>query len=315
MTDVQRMHGDESFQAIDQTVAGIRANAHAKILIVGCRGDNFPEPYKSHPQLVFRDSAFGFTDQVPQAVRLILVTRFIKHHQYAKLASISQSRSIHMHKGTLGTGEVKRLLAPLIGRTIDTDRAVAMATEKEKIAVAKPVTTIMAPAVPDRAKVAKANMKPTELKPIRLYGNGGLREFVTKFANLTFEPRFKEGQRLEQMARDMGYDTTARSIEQAMYTVRKRVLETVRKSGTPSTLTAADIAQTAPKPVETTAAPMVKAASLGDDDAALLAMIDDAERALRDVAATVDLLRQTIAGRAEQRARLKAQVKALQEQL
>ncbi|HET9025187.1 MAG TPA: hypothetical protein VFN64_11480, partial [Burkholderiaceae bacterium] len=101
---------------VESLILGIRENHHAKVLVVGHRGDNFPEPYRSHPQLLFWELPEVKARAIPQAVKLVIVTRFISHPAFEQLAAECRRRGIRLYSRLLGTGAAKVLLEPLVGR-------------------------------------------------------------------------------------------------------------------------------------------------------------------------------------------------------
>src|SRR5262245_12041164 len=95
---------------IGPLVRGIAENRHAQVLIVGGKGDNFPEPYRSHPQIVIwdsKDSDQVDRQDVPMRVKLVVVTRFIRHETMKRLRTLSQQGRFVLMMGLRGTGEIK----------------------------------------------------------------------------------------------------------------------------------------------------------------------------------------------------------------
>lgn len=283
---------------IAKVVDGIKANEHAKVLIVGCRGDNFPDdPWRRHPQLVFWEGDDTLTKEVPAAVRLILVTRFLGHHSYGKLLKTSQQRNIMFGTKTMGTGEIKDILRPLV------------------VTTAAPPAPRVIQAAPSRAAVP-------ERKRRQILGRGVLLNFVRANGD-PHAPRFAEAQRLQQLAAASGLKITVASAANALLR-----LERMGAQATPKAM--ADIAKqrpgaepivaehgtipippppAPPAPTPTPVKQQVKA--LADDDEELQRMLNDVTHALGDVLAAVELVKENIRRRGDSRRRLKELLKEL----
>lgn len=95
-------------------VKGIKENEHAKVLIVGAMRGNFPEEYWHHPQIVLWRT--GEWKPLPNTTKLVLTTRFLNHGIWGQLQKQCAKMDVPL-VGTLGTGEIKRLLGELVSHT------------------------------------------------------------------------------------------------------------------------------------------------------------------------------------------------------
>lgn len=283
-------HTETRTATLARVVAGIKANEHAKVLIVGCRGDNFPEPWRSHPQLLFWDGDDASSREVPQAVRLILVTRFLGHHGYGRLNDISAKRNIVFGVETMGTGQIKDLLRPLTVEKPLVSLPDVSGQQSSQAVIATPLSQADPEIIHEEEHVVG------KLKP---FGRGELAEFIRQHGNPHARPRVNEADRLEALARSMGWDAGAGSIKQTLYQAENRGQQAAvprsEKKPVPE-----NKPRIAPTPLSLTA--------MADDDAELVRMLD---QALSDITATLGLLRETVVKRAEKRRQLKEMLKEL----
>lgn len=250
-------------------VRGIAANQHARVLVVGGKGDNFPEPYRSHPQLVFwdsKDSEQVDRQQVPMAVKLVLVTRFIRHETMARLRALHRDGRFEMVMQMMGTGQIKDMLQPIVDR------------EEPVVAPAKSLAV-----VPKQAPPATPPAPPPARKR---FGRGELQSFVRANARGT-GGHMDEARRLLALAYASGYTTTENSLAQAIGQLRAGKLGATPAPKAPAAAPAPTAALAIPGP---------------DDDVDLMRMLDD-------MAAAVALIRETLEKRAERRVRLKQLLK------
>lgn len=276
-----------AFGNLVRVVEGIRQNGNAKVLVVGAKGDNFPAEYRAHKQLIFWDSDESSGRDVPQAVKLILLTRFIRHHVYHALSDIAVKRNIIFGVKTMGTGEIKTVLRPLVYRGAlpepDEERVREKFTQP-----AEGITVVSEPVV---AKTAEEPME-TETVVGRKSTKGALKAFVLEHADLHKRPISKEGERVAELALQAGFTkTTAKSVTQTIYQIRS---DNGHASRTVTVKPAA-------KPAPTRKAPATRTVK-----ASPFAVADDSEvtRLLDDAMAALDLVKQELAKRAERRAEL-----------
>lgn len=267
---------------IAQAIAGLKANGHGKILVVGCRGDNFPEPYRSHPQVVYWETGEG--GDVPAATRIILLTRFLRHSLSDSLRAQARKKDILFSAYSMGTGEIRKLLDPLV-------QPAAEATEDL-----------------DVEPQAKEPVSPAE-RGLKRFAPGEAQAFVQRHGDIDAKPYSAESHRLAALAKSMGYHTTEASMAQTAYMLREdrsrraSELERVRARLHPAPeAPAAPVPEPpgAPTPVQAVvvAAEVPKTAALPPDDVEILRMLDD-------VTASVALIRDTVLRRAEKRQQLK----------
>jgi hypothetical protein len=207
--------GSDSQMKLQDVIAGIKANEHAKVLIVGVRGDNFPPRYQAHPQLVFWETDQAANATIPAAVRLICPTRFINHGLWSRLQNEASRRDIHLVH-VQGTGEIKALLDPLIP---------SKAGEAE-VEVSTPAAT---PAPPVEAL---HHQTVTGQQRVKI---GVLDTFVTQHLRrdtvLPYQPRTRSGKivaeakRLLALAESQGIHSTIHSVEVVIRRVRGRWLK------------------------------------------------------------------------------------------
>lgn len=279
---------------IAQVVTGLAVNAHYKVLILGQKGDNFPQAYREHPQIVLWGSDKKvIAENIPQAVRLVLTTRFNSHPDLVNIRRVCQMRGIPCPSKPYGTGEIKALLAPIMARV----NGVRQPEPSPEPPPPKP----------------KAEAEPDPAKP-KTFGRHGMRltTFILQHGDPFKLPHDVEGRRLHKLAEAEGYTTTPASITQAMYQLRKQL--TPPKAVEPKAVVVeapkveAKPAKAAPKAEPPVVPPPVAlpvpgsvSATLSDEDKAILQMLDEAARQIADVLAAHDLIRRSIVERAERR--------------
>lgn len=245
-----------TFEHLVRMVEGIRQNAHAKVLVVGHRGDNFPEPYRGHAQLVFWEADEADARPIPASVRMVLVTRFLGHHVYRTLADTCAKRNIVFGVKTMGTGEVKRLLLPFVAK--------ARVPEPED-------------------EPTKGETMADETTTAKKFRQGELKAFVLDHGwDPAVKPRVAEAKRIHALATAAGYRTTVDSVAQTMAQLdyahrdRERTKAVLERS----------IADAAPRQVRRPRKPKAEPArakrvpQLSEDDAELMKMLDEALAAM-----------------------------------
>lgn len=285
---------------ISEVIAGIKANEHAKVLIVGVKGDNFPPVYHNHPQLIFWDADHSLNATIPAAVQLICPTRFMQHTLWTKLQVEAKRREIALVH-TSNTGEIKRLLAPLIPNKPDT-------LGPQIVSVGQGVLDMAPPPV-------------LKMKDGRL-SIGVLGKFVAEHFNrdalLPYRPGQRDGrllresERLAALANSMGIPTTAVSVKGALTRKREELLAlekraevNQRRSETQKANAAAKAAAVALPPVPVVQTVVAsQTAAIADDDQALLLMT-------RDAIAALQLIREKLEDRAQKKALLFEALKGL----
>lgn len=91
-----------------------RLTAGERVLVVGARLSNLPQSLQEHPQVELWTDLPRVTPPVPANVRIVLFTKWVGHSQHKAIredAARDQSRFVWPK--LLGTGELRRLLAPL----------------------------------------------------------------------------------------------------------------------------------------------------------------------------------------------------------
>ncbi len=175
----------ERGQGVPELVRGIAANEHAQVLIVGCRGDNFPPDYHAHPQLVFWEGDWAVSKDIPQRTRLLLITKFLSHAGFARLRSQAQQRNVTFVSTAMGTGEIKTLLEPIL-------------EAKKKVITLAPAAGSSVP------------------KKLKRFMRGSLQTFIKQHGNLYAPKRVVEAKRLTALAAEQGFSTTTASVAQSM---------------------------------------------------------------------------------------------------
>lgn len=281
-------------------IDGLRKNGHGKVLVVGCRGDNFDADWRANPQFVFWNGDASVTGTVPQAAKLILVTRFLPHTGYGRLRKEATRMGITFHPNTLGTGEIKDLLRPLMAAAAE--RAAAEASEAVLAGRRRQASEFgeAPPTEAEREAALRAAARPPDLRSWARYE---MREFLINHAHLDAVPHSIEAERLRVLALSLGVSTTTDSLKQGMYILRKEREEIVKptKVATPAPPAPSVAQPIAIAPLATAAAKMT------DSDAEILRMLDD-------VAAAVALIRATVIERSAKQLKLE-QIKKLMEEV
>lgn len=92
-----------------------RLRAGEKALVVGGKASNFPTALMQHPQLILWESGKPYTRDVPQAARIVLFTKWLGHHDHQRINREARTDADRIvWPELLGTGEIRRLLRPLI---------------------------------------------------------------------------------------------------------------------------------------------------------------------------------------------------------
>ncbi len=268
------------FTGYVRTIEGIRQNTHAKVLVVGHRGDNFPAPYHEHPQLLFWETDEANPDGLPAAVKMVLLTRFVNHSLYGKLADECARRNIVFCTKLMGTGEIKKLLAPLVFRgAID---------EPEQ-----------APRVTMETVVTKQEQSMEDKKK---FDSGGAVRFVLEHGDVMAMNVPVEAERLAKLANAQGFTASSkRSMENTIYIIRRKQGMFSRRRRAVAAPVEKPQRGRRPKAVVPEEAPPTTVLVTGrllDDDREIMRMLDD-------LVTAAGLIRETIAKRAERRAQVK----------
>lgn len=255
-----------------KAIQGIAANGHRQVLVVGGTS-TIPPELREHAQVVWWDLKDKDTlpPAIPKLVSLVVITRFIRHLAMHGLKDQCKQRGITMVTHPLGTGQVKKLLQPLV-----------------HTATAQPVTQT-------REERDMSDAIDKAVAQVRTFGRGELAAFVAQHADLTKVPYVLEARRLFMLAEAQGISTTEGSIAQAMVQARRVQQEPAAPQ---EPVVAEPVARPAPPP----AAAQARASAMQDDDVELVRMLDD-------VLAGVALVRQTFINRAEKRAQLRELLK------
>lgn len=92
--------------------------AGKRILVVGTRAGNLPDALRRHPKIVEWDSdseqAVLKARKLPDGVGAILTTRFLSHVAFDKVRELADAAGIYICPRVLGTGEIRRMLQPLV---------------------------------------------------------------------------------------------------------------------------------------------------------------------------------------------------------
>ena len=122
----------------EQLAAYLKANLAPsdRILIVGGRSTNFPIELRSNPRLTFWDSIDPKTyrhSKIPAGVRVIILTRFIKHKLVRRLDAILPPH-VMLVKYWQGTGRIKDILeaAGIVVGAVEVSPAAEMARKPIK---------------------------------------------------------------------------------------------------------------------------------------------------------------------------------------
>ena len=255
-----------------------------KVLVVGCRGDNFPEPYREHPSLVFWEGDDASRAEIPSAVRVVLMTKFVGHSGYNRIHDECVRRNILFGVKLMGTGEIKTLLSPLLadnGQSIE----------------------------PAAAETAPIGRKERIVSKPKKFARGEQQAFIAEYWNAAAPSVKGEALRLAKIAQARGYATSQLSIMNGFYLTRRRKAETdaaqnaLKKAIVPATI--GKIGTSAPEPIPP---PL---GILADDDMELVRMLDEAASKLSDLTAAVGLIREAVTKRSEKRRLLKELLQGL----
>jgi len=114
--------------AITDTIAKQR-----RILIVGTRAGNLPSWVADQPLILLWPSdgpEMEKATSLPGAVGAVLFFKWIGHRQHKRLTALARDAGVFVHPELLGTGEVRRLLAPLQPKTLETPKSPDAPSEK-----------------------------------------------------------------------------------------------------------------------------------------------------------------------------------------
>ena len=277
---------------VEAIVQGIRANGHAKVLVVGARGMNFPPVYHRHPQIVIWETEYSA--KLPEAVRLIIPLRFQGHALWKKLVEKARRRNIVM-LGLKGTGEAKRILAPLMVKEAAPEMAgVAPLVQASPAAQATPL--IIEAALSALSKESEVNQTATAVETIQSNNHQpreSLRAWLDRNINwgpldpqhITKGAKTNETRRLHKLALDSGYvSATEGGVGVEVGRMWRLKYAAVVKAAKPG-----------PKPKKQAQPPATKRpvgrpqtnGLLSDDDRNVLKLVEEAKAALDLVAGAI----------------------------
>jgi hypothetical protein len=98
---------------LDEVRRRVRSlNGGGKVLVCGCRGSNFTPEWRDDPRFVFWDqSDIRQIRSIPSGVRLVLLTKFIRHDLRRQIQKLLPS-GVEFVNLPLGTGQLKQLISP-----------------------------------------------------------------------------------------------------------------------------------------------------------------------------------------------------------
>ncbi len=99
---------------IRAVIDGIIENKHAKIVVAGVLGDNFPPHFYDCPQIVMWTAEEGHRKKLPAATKLVFTTRFMGHGSLAHLDKECKLIEAIRDTKAYGTGELRSILEPLV---------------------------------------------------------------------------------------------------------------------------------------------------------------------------------------------------------
>lgn len=279
---------------LSDVVLGIKANEHAKVLIVGVRGDNFPPRYHQHPQLLFWETDQAMQATIPQAVRLICPTRFINHGLWSRLQNEAIKRGITLVHLS-GTGEIKALLDPIIPQR-------EVPEVKTPVVTAPPAPAPLTNNVGAPLRASNGRLKPGVLQewvrahvevPVVMDHKAGTRTGATA----------AEAKRLEDVAKAEGIVTTWASIATVIRVLRRewqakaKSQDAYARRVATRKANAEKVAAAPPVVNGGVKAVAAQTAAIADDDRELLLMA-------RDAIAALELIKGKLEDRAQKKARL-----------
>jgi len=92
-----------------------RLSAGERVLIVGARPSNLPAVLQTHPQVEHWESTATFPTSVPARARIVLFTKWVGHTDHKTIrADAGRDETRFIWPALLGTGQIRRLLKPLI---------------------------------------------------------------------------------------------------------------------------------------------------------------------------------------------------------
>jgi hypothetical protein len=170
----------------------------SKLLIVGGKPSNFPDEIRRNPRLIFWDSIDPETvrrQKIPAGVTAIVCTRFVDHAIVERINAIVP-KGVKVIKGVRGTGQIRRAIATVLPDD-----------EKEN---------------PDMDD-ANENGEPVgaHVMPLRKPLRGELVTFMRRQADLGVSKPSAEIDRLAELARHLGLQTTRVSISNSFFRLRR----------------------------------------------------------------------------------------------
>jgi hypothetical protein len=96
-----------------------RLRAGERVLLVGASRTNLPRALAEHPQVQLWDSDGPRARTVPAPVRVVLFTKWVGHNQHHQIREdAARDKARFIWPELLGTGEIRRLLQPLIADAV-----------------------------------------------------------------------------------------------------------------------------------------------------------------------------------------------------
>jgi hypothetical protein len=199
-----------------------------KALVVGGHGEMFSQTMRDHPQLIFWSNIESDLDrrEVPANVRVIVLTRWVRHHLTDKLIKTARTRRLHVFP-MLGPGQVKQLLAEVVQSDLPTEALMEtppaetadadVSTLPDPSAISLPDPTPEAPDSADADRLHSAEEAPTMAKAKANKERGWLKSFIEENVNLKPGMTFAdEARRLFALAQKKGLKTTMGSMNQGV---------------------------------------------------------------------------------------------------
>jgi len=187
-----------------------RLLAGEHVLLIGAAKTNLPTQLADHPQVDLWDSECRMRRVIPSSARIVLFTKWVGHNQHKWIREdAAKDRARFIWPELLGTGEIRRLLQPLLPAS----------TEPAPVVVA-PVETPAKPGDFDYDPPAPAPPTCTVCVCGTVPGvtwGGSTREFVEQHWNHDVEHiggwQSREAKRLHRLAAQHGLSCTLHYIE------------------------------------------------------------------------------------------------------
>jgi hypothetical protein len=305
-----------------ETEIARRLHAGEHVLLVGAVKTNLPTALAEHRQVQLWDSEGPKRRYVPDSARIVLFTKWVGHNQHRLIRTeAAKDKQRLVLAELLGTGEIRRLLKPLLGV-----EQVNGVTIRE---TAPEVFDYVLPAQGPSVTTLECGCQTMA----GVTWGGTVREFVQKHWSDEVEHVFgwqlREAKRLHRLAAQHGLTTAVNYIEKiisVLNTERTRDRDEQRLSEERTRMAAETLAReqaeqqrrhaaetpVAPKVVEVPAVVQAVAVVTApqDDMSELLRMIDDAQAVLGLARETIVRLAKDNAANRSLRERIKARLTA-----